>query len=106
MLASKVGVRQRLEAERDRLIEEVSRLNGQHYPRSTYSNHPADCASDVSENAMNRALIEIHCRHLAMVEDALRRLQAGTYGVCQKCGRNIDPARLEVVPHAYLCVEC
>lgn len=106
MLRSMDGVKQRLEIVRARLTEDVSRLSGVHYARSSYSNHPADSATDVSEDATNSALLQIQARQLTMVEDALRRLEVGTYGVCESCGRAIDPARLAVLPQARMCVEC
>ncbi|MFQ5948319.1 MAG: TraR/DksA family transcriptional regulator [Acidimicrobiia bacterium] len=43
---------------------------------------------------------------LAKVEVAMRRIDAGTYGKCDLCGRAIPVARLEALPHATLCVEC
>ena len=106
MLRSMDGVKQRLEIARARLTEDVSRLTAVHHARSTYSNHPADSATDVSEDATNSALLQIQARQLAMVEDALRRLEAGTYGICESCGRAINPARLAVLPQAHLCVDC
>jgi RNA polymerase-binding transcription factor DksA len=42
----------------------------------------------------------------AEVEDALRRVDAGTYGVCVRCGREIPEARLEARPMATMCVAC
>ena len=42
----------------------------------------------------------------AEVEEALRRMDAGTYGVCVRCGRKIPAARLEARPMATMCVEC
>ncbi|GBD84692.1 general stress protein 16O [bacterium BMS3Abin02] len=43
---------------------------------------------------------------LAQVEDALRRLDAGTYGICVDCGKRIPAARLTALPYTTLCVEC
>ncbi len=40
------------------------------------------------------------------LEDALARVQAGTYGQCERCGRPIDPERLEILPTTRLCSEC
>ena len=37
---------------------------------------------------------------------ALNRIAAGTYGRCTRCGRQIAPARLEVLPYAAACIEC
>lgn len=107
MLQTASGVRQRLKAERDRLAADISRLRGVHYADVTATNHPAENAADFSEDdATNVALVEMRSRHLARVEKALRRLEAGTYGVCEGCGEEIDPARLEVLPQATRCVGC
>jgi DnaK suppressor protein len=43
---------------------------------------------------------------LAEVEHALQKYEAGTYGICDLCGRPIGPARLEALPQANLCLEC
>lgn len=43
---------------------------------------------------------------IAEIELALRRLDEGTYGQCERCGGEISLARLEVVPHARHCVAC
>jgi RNA polymerase-binding transcription factor DksA len=43
---------------------------------------------------------------LEQVDQAIRRIERGTYGVCDKCGRPIDPERLKVLPEATLCVPC
>ncbi len=96
----------RLEQERERLLEELGRLSELPRVRTSPGNHPADNATEVSERALNSALREIHVRHLALIEGALRRLAQGTYGICEKCGEIIDPRRLEVQPAARLCVVC
>jgi DnaK suppressor protein len=45
-------------------------------------------------------------RLLDQVEDALERFEAGAYGLCKQCGREIDPARLKALPYATLCLSC
>jgi len=49
--------------------------------------------------ASNRMVVE-------QIAAALNRLSAGTYGRCTRCGGQIAPARLEVLPHAAACIEC
>ena len=49
--------------------------------------------------ASNRVVVE-------QIAAALNRLSAGTYGRCTRCGGQIAPARLEVLPHAAACIEC
>ena len=43
---------------------------------------------------------------MSEVEHALKKYEAGTYGICDLCGRPIEPARLEALPQASLCLEC
>jgi len=43
---------------------------------------------------------------LAAVRSALQRVQKGTYGTCEACGRTIPPERLEFIPEAAFCVDC
>jgi DnaK suppressor protein len=43
---------------------------------------------------------------LAEVEQAIKKYGAGTYGICDLCGQPIEPARLEALPHANLCLAC
>ncbi len=43
---------------------------------------------------------------IAAIRQALARIDAGTYGDCVKCGDEIAPARLEVLPHTLLCASC
>ena len=40
------------------------------------------------------------------IDRALRRMDTGTYGICERCGKKIAVARLEAVPFAALCIEC
>jgi DnaK suppressor protein len=47
---------------------------------------------------MQEKLVEIH--------EALRKIDEGTYGICEMCGKPIGPARLEAIPSATRCVEC
>lgn len=52
------------------------------------------------------ALMEMKSATLAKIDDALRRLDQGGYGVCDECGREIAAARLKAVPFADLCRDC
>ena len=45
-------------------------------------------------------------QELASVEHALDKIKKGTYGMCDSCGKPIDPARLEALPQATLCMVC
>jgi DnaK suppressor protein len=45
-------------------------------------------------------------QHLTQVQAALKRLDAGKYGICARCGNEINPERLKAIPYAALCVNC
>lgn len=47
-----------------------------------------------------------HRAAIAQITAALNRIAQGTYGQCTRCGGQIAPARLEVLPHAAACIEC
>ena len=54
-----------------------------------------------------RLALENHIRQeLASVEHALEKIEKGTYGICDNCGKAIDPARLEALPQANICMDC
>ena len=100
-----------LEQERKRLIEELERLNvnggtkDERQKSGTYSNREE--AADATTDLERRIALETQKRNsLAGIEHALRKIDAGTYGICDHCGQPIDPARMEALPHAVLCVTC
>jgi len=43
---------------------------------------------------------------IAEIDHALQKYEAGTYGICDSCGGSIEPARLEALPQANLCLKC
>lgn len=67
----------------------------------------ADSAQTTAERARLLSLIEGLRQNLVDVERALGKIEAGSgYGVCERCGREILPERLEALPWARLCIEC
>jgi len=73
---------------------------------STYDNHPADIGSEVFERSKDFALRENAMLTLAAVNNALEKINKGTYGICDVCGKGIQQERLEAVPYATMCREC
>jgi len=55
---------------------------------------------------LDAAFIDRHVRELGVVENARRRLAAGTYGMCVQCGQGIDFERLAAYPTAMRCIRC
>ena len=71
-----------------------------------YSYHMADQGTDNMEREMAFAHGSKGRRLIYHIDEALRRVENGTYGRCQICGKQIRIQRLRVVPHARLCIEC
>lgn len=61
---------------------------------------------DLAEREKNLSLLMALERKLESVNAALRAIEKGKYGICERCGLPIDPARLEVRPDATLCLTC
>jgi len=55
---------------------------------------------------MDFALMEMKAQTLIRIDEALQRVDQGTYGTCDECGQDIASARLSAVPFALLCLEC
>ena len=72
---------------------------------SSVDQHPADLGTETFEREKDVSIIEQVEAELADVEHALRRLDEGTYGLCEACGQPIGDARLDAIPAARLCVE-
>jgi len=55
---------------------------------------------------MDFALMEMKAQSLGKIDEAIRRVETGVYGVCAECGAEIAAARLKALPFATLCVSC
>lgn len=73
---------------------------------SSYDNHPADLGSEVFERGKDLAIRDLTEIELHKVEDALRSIEKGTYGTCDRCGAEIPVARLEAMPMTTMCKRC
>ena len=80
--------------------------SGQHWERSGYGDHQADDATEIFEREKELGLAQSLEARIAQVEHALQRIEAGTYGECESCGKPIPKARLDALPEATLCIEC
>ena len=65
-----------------------------------------DAALDSVQDEISSQLAEVESRELARIENALRRMREGQYGVCESCGCNIPMTRLNALPYATLCIKC
>ncbi len=94
----------KLEEEREHALAELMRLR--EALKSEVDPDADEGDPDLVEREKVMALVNGLERKLESIEYALRQAKEGTYGVCEHCGEPIDPARLEAVPEATLCVSC
>lgn len=73
---------------------------------SAFGEHQADAGSDAYEKDFALSLLSQEQDALYEIEEALKRIEAGTYGICEMSGKPIPAARLEAVPFARCTVEC
>ena len=99
-----VAVRAALVAERAHLLVELGEAI-QAPGQMTYGSQAA-AATQVFEQQRDLALRDRAGQQLELVEAALARLEAGTFGTCLRCGNPIAPARLEALPWAAYCIDC
>jgi DnaK suppressor protein len=99
--------RRRLLEKREELLRALDRHV--HYGREA----DQDAAQDPADKASNSYLKELLFSQstsdryiLALIDEALERIEEGTYGICVACGAEIQPKRLEAVPWARHCVTC
>jgi DnaK suppressor protein len=99
-----LAVRAILTSERAHLVAELGQAI-QAPGQMTYGSQAA-AATQVFEQQRDLALRDRSSQQLELVEAALARLEAGTFGTCLRCGKAIAPARLEALPWAAYCIEC
>jgi len=102
---------ERLKKEKAELLEKIEQLRALGQPSAERKEgspfgkreEGADEASELEKRlALEKQLEE----SLNEVEHAIQKYEAGTYGLCDLCGRPIEQARLEAIPQASLCLNC
>ena len=106
--------RQRLLQERAKVAGEIRSIveETKKSPReasgdlSGYTIHMADMAADTYERELSMNLVSSEQEVLYQIDDALKRIDEGTYGICQQCNKPITLTRLKAVPYASMCITC
>ncbi|CAM4322637.1 hypothetical protein GCM10009799_08090 [Nocardiopsis rhodophaea] len=109
--AELAAVRQELEEEMAQLREEIAETESKLAERLADSvdgagDDPTDTGAKAYQREHDLALAYNTRDLLAQNERAVKRMDAGTYGVCESCGKAIGKARLQAFPRATLCVQC
>lgn len=107
--------RKLLEQQRDELAKEMRRLDDQAAGRSSeqevvaaedFDEPGGDAAVDAVERQQARAMASEVRQILDLVNEALRRIDNGSYGVCEVCSKPIPAARLGLIPWTTRCAKC
>lgn len=96
----------RLEADLVVVEKALDMTNRGDADRPGFGKRVGDYTSEVMERVSKDGSARNLRRLIAETETALQKLDEGTYGICDDCGRAIHPDRLEALPAAVLCVEC
>ena len=99
-------LRAHLERERDDLRRQLAELGFGEGGGLDYDSNFADSSQVTAERGEAEALAASLKDTLDEVETALSKIDEGTYGSCESCGKPIAPARLEAKPAAKFCIDC
>ena len=107
--------RKMLEQERQRLHDQVEAIEDRigfgdsaigQSELADYDNHPGDAGSDTFEKEKDVSVRDSLHGVIGRIDEAVGKIDRGTYGECDRCGREISIGRLDAVPWAIYCVEC
>jgi len=108
------SIRQTLETERGDLLRQQAELEADSFD-ATQSDMTGEVGLDEDFADAGTATFDrerdLSIRNnisdlIDQITRAIRRIDDGTYGTCERCGRPIDAARLKALPHALLCMDC
>jgi len=103
--------RNRLQEEKERITKSIKRHqealdHSKQVDGMSHSNHMADQGTDEARQEQMIGLMQSERRYLYRIEDALQRIEDGSYGKCELCEEQIGLPRLEALPYTRLCIEC
>ncbi len=105
-------MRKRLEEKQAEIQQHIATLTGSLAPPADAIQTSYDVeereeeAVDLQETDVDQAILDNEKTLLAEVQQALARIENGTYGICSNCGQPIPEKRLEAIPWATLCLTC
>jgi len=73
---------------------------------SGYAYHMADVATDTYDREFSLELVSNSREILYELDEALKKIEEGTFGICESCKMPISKARLKAIPQAHLCIKC
>ena len=108
-------LKKQLDKLRDQLTHEFQHLSENNLNRSQrdstgdltgYSYHMADVGTDSFGREMELNIASNETKRIRLIEEALERIEDGTFGACESCDGKIAVERLKAIPYTRLCIEC
>ncbi|MCX7661084.1 MAG: TraR/DksA family transcriptional regulator [Candidatus Omnitrophica bacterium] len=100
---------------KEEILESIKRISEDNLKRSQkdatgdisgYTYHMADVATDTYDRDFSLNLASAEQDELYELEEALRKIEEGTFGICEGCNSLIPKVRLRAVPYARFCIKC
>ncbi len=100
---------------KDEILESLNRVSQDTLKKSQkdasgdisgYSFHMADVATDNYDREFTLGLASHERQFLYELDDALKRIEEGTFGICEECKSVLTKVRLKAIPYARLCLDC
>jgi len=100
---------------KDELLDEIKHMSEDTLKKSQkdasgdisgYTFHMADVATDTYDREFSLGLVSNERDAVYELDDALKKIEEGTFGICESCKSLITKTRLRAVPHARLCLKC
>ena len=107
--------KKRLIKEREKLLTDVNHIRNEELDKSQknatgelsgYANHMADGGTDTIERQVSLGLMSNEEGLLIKIDRALKKIEDGTYGICELCKEKISQERLNAVSYATYCIKC
>ncbi len=101
--------------QREKIVGEVEHITNDTLKKSQkdasgdlsgYTLHMADMSGDQYEREVSLGIAGTEQNVIYDIDEALKRIEDGTYGVCATCEKTITKSRLKVMPHAKFCISC
>jgi RNA polymerase-binding protein DksA len=99
-------IQQTLEEQRQNLAAFFDKKQNSQHEMEISNPDQAERAMKSRDKNRETLLLNHVERQLEDINQALNRMERGTYGICTSCGENIQAARLDIMPSAALCIEC
>ena len=101
-------IKKMLVKEKLEILERMAKKQGSHLElsESQAKGDLADQATALELQRIKSALSSIEKQKLVNIDNALKKIEEGTYGICAECGELIDERRLMIKPFAIYCIKC